>query len=249
LRTNYFFRQIVLIALTLVWAPLTKADTLIADLSSHLIAITTGFKGTDLLMFGAIDAPGDIVVVVQGPLTSIIVRKKERVAGVWVNQANITFENIPSFYAIASSKPIEQILSPETQKQLNIGIENVPMKVDGELTPEEEKQFHDALIANKRLQELYYTDIARVNFMGRELFRTNIFFPSNVPTGDYVVDIMLVRDKNVVGVQRTPLVVSKVGFGAEIFDFAHQQKWFYGSLSICLAIFGGGVGYVFFRRR
>ena len=236
-------------ALTLVWAPFAKADTLIADLSSHLIAITTGFKGTDLLMFGAIDAPGDIVVVVQGPLTSITVRKKERVAGVWVNQANITFENIPSFYALASSKPIEQILSPETQKQLNIGIENVPMKVDGELTPEEEKQFHEALIANKRLQELYYTDIARVNFMGRELFRTNIFFPSNVPTGDYVVDIMLVRDKNVVGVQRTPLVVSKVGFGAEIFDFAHQQKWFYGSLSIGLAILGGGVGYVFFRRR
>jgi len=239
----------VLIALTLIGSPFAKADTLIADLSSHLIAITTGFKGTDLLMFGAIDAPGDIVVVVQGPLTSITVRKKERVAGVWVNQANITFENIPSFYALASSKPIEQILSPETQKQLNIGIENVPMKVDGELTPEEEKQFHEALIANKRLQELYYTDIARVNFMGRELFRTNIFFPSNVPTGDYVVDIMLVRDKNVVGVQRTPLVVSKVGFGAEIFDFAHQQKWFYGSLSIGLAILGGGVGYVFFRRR
>ncbi len=239
----------VLIALTLIGSPFAKADTLIADLSSHLIAITTGFKGTDLLMFGAIDAPGDIVVVVQGPLTSITVRKKERVAGVWVNQANITFENIPSFYALASSKPIEQILSPETQKQLNIGIENVPMKVDGELTPEEEKQFHEALIANKRLQELYYTDIARVNFMGQELFRTNIFFPSNVPTGDYVVDIMLVRDKNVVGVQRTPLVVSKVGFGAEIFDFAHQQKWFYGSLSIGLAILGGGVGYVFFRRR
>lgn len=249
MRTNYLFRQMVLIALTLIGSPFAKADTLIADLSSHLIAITTGFKGTDLLMFGAIDAPGDIVVVVQGPLTSITVRKKERVAGVWVNQANITFENIPSFYALASSKPIEQILSPETQKQLNIGIENVPMKVDGELTPEEEKQFHEALIANKRLQELYYTDIARVNFMGQELFRTNIFFPSNVPTGDYVVDIMLVRDKNVVGVQRTPLVVSKVGFGAEIFDFAHQQKWFYGSLSIGLAILGGGVGYVFFRRR
>lgn len=249
MRTNYFFRQMVLIALTLIGSPFAKADTLIADLSSHLIAITTGFKGTDLLMFGAIDAPGDIVVVVQGPLTSITVRKKERVAGVWVNQANITFENIPSFYALASSKPIEQILSPETQKQLNIGIENVPMKVDGELTPEEKKQFHEALIANKRLQELYYTDIARVNFMGQELFRTNIFFPSNVPTGDYVVDIMLVRDKNVVGVQRTPLVVSKVGFGAEIFDFAHQQKWFYGSLSIGLAILGGGVGYVFFRRR
>ena len=249
MRANFFFRQMVFMALTLVWAPFAKADTLIADLSSHLIAITTGFKGTDLLMFGAIDAPGDIVVVVQGPLTSITVRKKERVAGVWVNQANITFENIPSFYALASSKPIEQILSPETQKQLNIGIENVPMKVDGELTPEEEKQFHEALIANKRLQELYYTDIARVNFMGRELFRTNIFFPSNVPTGDYVVDIMLVRDKNVVGVQRTPLVVSKVGFGAEIFDFAHQQKWFYGSLSICLAILGGWAGYVFFRRR
>lgn len=235
--------------MALVFSPIAKADTLIADLSNHLIAITTGFKGTDLLMFGSIDAPGDIIVVVQGPLTSIVVRKKERVAGVWVNKANVTFENIPSFYAIASSKPIEQILSPEIQKQLNIGIENVPMKVNGELTPQEQEQFHEALIANKRLQELYYTDIARVNFMGRELFRANIFFPSNVPTGDYVVDIMLIRDKNVVGVQRTPLSISKVGFGAEIFDFAHQEKWFYGLLSIGLAIFGGWAGYVFFRRR
>jgi uncharacterized protein (TIGR02186 family) len=243
-----FVRIVVMWLLTLSVSGV-RADTLIADLSNRFIAITTGFSGTDLLVFGAIDVPGDIVVIVQGPPTDVVVRRKERIAGFWVNRANVTFKNIPSFYAIAASKPIEDILAPEIQQQLNIGLEYLPMKTDVALTPSETKEFREALIVNKRLQQLYYSNILRVNFMGRELFRTNISFPSNVPTGDYLLDIMLVRDKNVVSAQQTPLSVTKTGFGAEIYDFAHQSALLYGLAAIVLGLFGGWAGYVFFRRR
>jgi hypothetical protein len=62
------------------------AQPLVADLSSHLITITSSYTGTDLLLFGAVEQGGDVIVVVHGPTEPLVVRRKERVAGVWVNR-------------------------------------------------------------------------------------------------------------------------------------------------------------------
>ena len=43
-----------------------RAQELVADLSDHLIAIDSEFTGTDLLVFGAIEGDGDVVVAALG---------------------------------------------------------------------------------------------------------------------------------------------------------------------------------------
>jgi Putative transmembrane protein (Alph_Pro_TM) len=95
-----------LLALTLPWPAPASAEALAADLTSHLIAITTGFTGASVVLFGAIDGPGDVAVVVRGPDREMTVRRKSRVAGIWMNSQEITFGNVPSFYFVAASRPL-----------------------------------------------------------------------------------------------------------------------------------------------
>ena len=93
----------LLLALLLACARDAAAQPLVADLSSHEISITTGFSGTELLLFGATEGEGDIVVVVRGPAGPATVRRKSRVLGIWINTDSVRFEGVPSFYRVASS--------------------------------------------------------------------------------------------------------------------------------------------------
>ena len=105
-------RHFRLMALFLFWAGPARAEALVADLTSHLIAITTGFTGASVVLFGAIDGPGDVAVVVRGPDRDVTVRRKSRVAGIWMNSEEVIFGNVASFYFVAASRPLEEIVSP-----------------------------------------------------------------------------------------------------------------------------------------
>ena len=75
-----------------------NSGRLVADLSKSKIAITSGFHGTDLLLFGAVDgaAGDDILVVISGPLTDIAQRRKANRAGIWLNVETNIWQKVPS---------------------------------------------------------------------------------------------------------------------------------------------------------
>jgi uncharacterized protein (TIGR02186 family) len=223
------------------------AEPLIADLSNHLIAITTGFSGTDVLMFGATDGPGDIVVTVRGPATDIAVRRKARVFGVWVNADMLEFGSVPAYYAVASNRPIDDFLSPPLQARQRIGLDNMMLSLP-EADPAEVETFRRALIRTKQQQGLFGSVVGKVSFLGNQLFRTELHFPSNVPIGSYLVEVLLIREGAVVSAQTTPLVISKIGIGAEIFRFAHIHSFGYGAGAILGALLLGWIAYLGFRR-
>ena len=246
------FSRLMVLPLLVVAAALALAQParaqLVADLSEHLIAITTGFVGTDVLLFGAIDGPGDVVVVVRGPPRAEIVRRKGRIAGIWVNERDMIFSGVPSFYVVASAKPLDQILSTVTRVRHEIGFDYLQFAPARAEPAEAAAEFRRALIRNKQRDELYLEETGKVNFLGARLFRTRIYFPSNVPTGTYTVDVFLVRDGNVVSAQSTPLIVGKIGFGAELFDFAHRRPMLYGILAVLIALAAGWLAGALFRR-
>src|SRR3546814_15352488 len=91
-------------------AEAAPADPLVVDLSSHLVAITTGFTGTDVLLFGATQGEGHIVVIVEGPHSNLAVRRKEQVLGIWVNREEVTFRNVPTFYQVKASDLLDEWL-------------------------------------------------------------------------------------------------------------------------------------------
>lgn len=224
------------------------ADPLVADLSSREIAITTGFTGSELLLFGSVDGDGDIVVVVRGPPHIEVVRRKERMAGVWVNAESVSFREVPSFYHVASTRPLSEIAPPRALVGLELGVDRLKFQRVGASAPGDE-MFRKALLRNKQRDRLYTKGYGKINLLGRRLFRTTVVFPTIVPTGTYSVDVLLFHDGRVVDTETTPLSVHKVGLGADIFNFAHQQSALYGVIAILIALMAGWLAGAMFRQR
>ena len=238
-----------LLALALAAAP-ARADNLVADLSEHLIAITTAFVGADVVLFGTSDGGADIVITVVGPREDQIVRRKDRIAGIWVNRESLEFARVPSYYAVASSAPLEKIARPEVLARHELGVEHVRLEpIDAsDLEESQINVFREALVRNKQRQRLYSSAPPPVSFLGPRLFRTTLNFPANVQPGIYQVQVFELEDGYVKDAQRSALVISKVGFEADVFDFAQQRAPLYGLLAILMAVSLGWLAGVIFRR-
>jgi uncharacterized protein (TIGR02186 family) len=225
------------------------AQTLVADLSKRLVAITTGFAGTDVLLFGAIDEAADVVVVVRGPEGPLVMHRKSRVLGIWVNTAQMTFERVPSFYLVASSGPLEDIAREPVRTRHELGVENLRLDLPpAKASPNVAREWRQGLIRNYQRQGLYAAGVTPITFLGNRLFRTEVHLPANVPTGPYQVLTYMLRDGHVVSAQTMPLFVSKVGTEAVVFDFAHQYSAYYGLIAIFIALVAGWLAHLAFRK-
>lgn len=241
-----------ILLLLLAWlspASATAQQPLVADLSSHLIAVTTGFVGQDLLLFGATDGEddADVIVVVRGPNAPIVVRRKDRVGGIWVNQDEVGIEGLPTYYFVAANRDLADIASQTVLARHQIGLNHLRYTQSGGAHAEF-ADFGKAALRNRQRSGLYADSVRKVAFLGNRLFRTDVHFPSNVPTGSYTVTVYLIRNGAVESAQTTPLVVSKIGVGARVYDFAYAQSALYGILAILLALFAGWLASVAFRR-
>jgi uncharacterized protein (TIGR02186 family) len=223
---------------------------LVADLSNHLVAITTGFTGTDVLLFGATDGPGDIVVVVRGPSSEEIVRRKGRFGPIWANAEALTFRDVPAYYRVASSRPLDEFAPDMLLTRQQIGVDTIRMiGIDEAVPPEHAAEFRRALVRLKTEESLYEQGVGDITLMSNRLFRTALHFPANVPTGTYMVEVFLFRDNQIVSGEIVPLTISKIGIGADIYDFAHGRFAFlYGLLTVLLAGGAGWVAGAVFRR-
>ncbi len=242
---------ILLACLILAVAPARPhaAEPLLADLSEHRIQITTGFTGTEVLLFGTLEEAGDVVVVVRGPDETVPVWRKDRFGGIWINDTKVVFERVPSFYAVGSSRPLWEVAEEPVLKRHQIGVEHLRLEaVDVDPNGAKYFLFRQALIRSKQLQGLFAIDIDKVAFLGGRLFRTRLNFPANVPTGDYQVEVILLRDGQEVSAQQRTLFVSKAGIGAAVFSFAHQQPALYGILAVVAALLAGLAAAYMFRK-
>jgi uncharacterized protein (TIGR02186 family) len=241
---------VVLLALGSTAGTSAHARSLVADLSEHLIAITTAFVGTNVVLFGTSDGSGDIVVTVRGPRQNVVVRRKAEIAGIWVNRHSLEFQRVPGYYAVASSAPLDQIGTPDVLARHELGVEHLnlePVDATG-LEISEVEAFQDALVRNMQRLRLYTDAPSPVSFIGTNLFRTTLEFPANVAPGIYQVEVFEFEDGHVTDAQRSALVISKVGLEADVFDYAQHRSALYGLFAILMAVTLGWLGGVVFRR-
>ncbi|HKP26856.1 MAG TPA: TIGR02186 family protein [Dongiaceae bacterium] len=244
---------LMLVGLALV-GPAAPAATkgIVADVDDHLVEIRTDFAGQDILVFGAIDGPGDVILVMRGPAGRVAIHQKERFAGIWVNAESIEFDDVPSLYGVASSRPLFDILPNEILDRYQLGVGRLQFE-----TAEEEPygigSFRIALVQQKRKQGLYADRVGRVTFIGETLFRANLHLPSNVPTGTFLIDVYLARDGRIVDAQNMPLVISKVGFGADLYKYANSRsvgpRFGYGIAAVLVSLLTGWLAHLAFRKR
>jgi uncharacterized protein (TIGR02186 family) len=238
----------VLFALVLLVLPgAARAQQLVADLTSHLVAITTGFTGTSVVLFGAIEGGGDVIVVVRGPEGETVVRRKSRIAGIWLNTRSVAFDGVPSFYSVLSNRPIEDVL-PTNQRQVHeIGIDSLKLNPAGKAKAGDIVEFRKELIEEQQRQGRFGTRPTAVNFLGDKLFRASLDFPATVPTGTYLIQVFLVRKNDIVAAQTTPLIISQTGVEADINDFAQNRPLEYGLVAVALAAMAGWGATFLFR--
>jgi len=245
---------------TLSWLPLlltllatpVLADDLDVDLSKPDVRLNVSFKGSDLLLFGAKDLTGDIIVVVRGPGRNRSVRRKERVAGIWVATDEVIFTNAPSFYALAASRPVEELLPETVLVTERIGTNRLGLtsKIQSQsITRTAVQAFTKGLIRNMVKINLYSREPGPIKLIGKQLFRTDLWFPANVSVGTYTVDTYLIANGKIQTKKTTHLEVHKVGLEAKIYGFAHKHALIYGLLAIAIAVMSGWLANAVFKKR
>ena len=217
---------------------------LVPEISQHDVQVRQGFTGAQLLLFGAILTPEgsragrdyDIVVVLKGPTNSIVVREKQKIAGLWVNAASSEFRSAPAYFAVASTRPIDKIVNEKTAAIYELGLPWVQLSPIGAIEPREQMRFSGGLADLMHRQGLYRQDQSGVRLSEQVLYQARIFLPSNVQTGTYTAETFAIRSGRVVASATTRVEVRKLGFERMIADFAEDYSFFYGLLAVAISV-------------
>ena len=226
---------------------------LVPDISQHDIRLRQGFTGETLLLYGAVlDEAGrggnyDIVVVLKGPAEQIRIREKARLLGViWVNADSTAYRSVPSFYAMASSRPIGDIVDPTTAAIYELGLPYLQLSPSGQIDPEEQARFSAGLVDLRQRQGLYAQDEAGVTISEGVLYRADIPIPSNVVAGRYVAETFAIKDGRVMASATSQVEVFKEGFELGVEEASNDIPLWYGLFAVGLSIFmGWAAGRVF----
>jgi uncharacterized protein (TIGR02186 family) len=221
------------------------AEQIVLGLSQNEVAITTTFDGSEILIFGAIKRdrpPPDVdtlgvIVTISGPSERVTVRRKDRVAGIWVNNASATIDVAPSFFAVASNLPLNEILTQREDRQNRISLGYAVRTILP--TNRGLQNYIEALLRVRQQSNLYQVLESHVEVTEGTLFRATIEMPSNLIEGEYRAEIYLTRAGEVVDVYRTRIPVQKVGPGQWFYTLAHQQPAIYGLISLAIAVAAG----------
>ena len=232
-----------------------------ADVSARNVAVTSSFNGIEIVIFGAVDnsqQPSaesgyyDVMIVVEGVPGRIVVRRKNNVAGLWLNTSSATFDVVPSYYAIASTRPIDEITTEDFRASHGVGFQHLRfMPAFGQtqaLSTEDLKEFRQAIVRLKQKQGLYIQDNFRVAFIGKSLFRATIELPANVTVGPFETRVYLLREEKLLSQYTVRLNLEREGLERYLHRFAFGYPTLYGLMTVAIALAAGLIASTVFRK-
>jgi len=241
-----------LAALLLALASPSVAEEVVAGLSQSRISISTNFDGSEILIFGAVkreeaipDEPLHVLIAVEGPSEPIDVRRKERRFGIWINTDVVEVDQAPSFYAVATTAPWDEVLKGTEDLRHRISIKRAIRSVGATIPGSGD--FTDALIRIRQNDDLYQTNIGAVSMASQTLFSTVVQLPANLHEGDYKARFYLTRGGEVLDSYETQIDVQKVGLERFLFRLSRDNPLVYGLMSLAIAIAAGWAASAAFR--
>jgi len=234
-----------------------SAERLVTSLSTHQVLVSSNFTGTEVVLFGSIEHDGapvrrrggySLVVTVVGPREDMVVRRKARVFGIWTNAQSQTFLKAPSYLAVLSNRPLDQIAPPETLRRLDVGMNIVPLPQLAAGIRSSDETFRDELIRLRKQKHLYVEDANGVTFLTPDLFRANIRLPAEAPVGSYEVEVRLFAENTSLARETSALEVVKVGVEQFLATAARDHGFLYGLATALLALLTGWLASIIFRR-
>ncbi len=229
---------------------------LVPDVSENKIEIQYSFTGAELLLFGAILYPGgrvpseqaDVAVVVKGPLQPLVIREKQKVAGIWMNVESARFRSAPSFYSVASSRPLSKLVDERIAAIYELGLQNLQLSPGPGQPADVQRRFEAGLVNLMQRHGLYVEDPQGVQITDGVLYRARVFIPARVPVGTYTAETFLIKDGRVIAGAVRDIRIEKRGF--ERFVARAAQRWAlaYGLVAVGLSLLFGWAAAVIFRR-
>ena len=219
------------------------------DISEDNIKIETNFIGKEVIIFGILNDDQETILTIKGPEKNAIIQKKERILGFWFNTKQITYNQIPSIFFIASSRNIKDILPTST-------------------IIKEELSF-DYLFENKLSQRNFISDVSldtwnnnfvrikknknlfkeyKVDKIENKLFQTRFFFPAKSIPGEYKVNVYQIKNNIILNNKEKIINLKKSGLGSQIYNFANNNAAAYGLFTIIFAVLSGFLAATLFRR-
>lgn len=232
-------------------------ETIEADVSTRTVAVDTAFTGTRIVVFGTVENSRqqrpdeglyDVAIVLEGPREPLIVRRKTNVAGLWINTTNHTFKDVPSFYAIVTTRPVVEIAPKPVLWQNGIGFEFLRFDPEQKLGSKELDEFRTSIVRLKSEQKLYVDSERGVAFIGKSLFRATVDLPANVSIGEFNAWIYLFRKGELLSTYKTRLGLQREGIEQQLHNFAIQQPLWYGIAAVLLAMLSGLAASMAFRK-
>ncbi len=234
-----------------------------ADVSTRTVEVTSSFTGTEIVVFGAIENMRrkdgeanqyDVVVVVEGVGSPLIMRRKSNIGGLWINTRAVRFDAIPSYYAISSTRPLDEITTSHILNLHAIGFEHIsmiPTEIEERRADKkaELEAFKSAIIRLKRKQGLYVQDRFGTVFVGTSLFRASINLPANVPVGPLTARVHLFREGILLDTFESRVRLEREGLGRIVYTFAHGFPLLYGIFTVFIAAGAGWAASTYFSRR
>jgi len=250
-------RASLLIALLAPLLIAAEKPVLVPDISARQVQIRYSFTGAQLLLFGAVVYPGgrppdrqvDIAVVLRGPVQPILLREKEKIAGIWMNADSNRFRSAPSFYAVASSRPIADLIDERTAAIYELGVHNLQLSPGGGALPEKERRFEAGLLDLRERRNLYQENPHGVEISGGVLYRAVITIPSQVPVGTYTAETFLIDRHKVIAAATRDIQIDKSGFERYVALAARRHRFLYGLTCVFLSLGLGWAAAAAFRRR
>nr|WP_230281833.1 TIGR02186 family protein [Croceicoccus sp. Ery15] len=222
---------------------------LIPEISQHEVVVRQGFTGADLLLYGAVlqpdgrragsDTPYDIVVVLKGPTEAINLREKRRIWGMWINADSAQFRSAPSYYAVASTRPLSEIVDTRTAAIYELGLESLQLSPIGAIRPEEVSRFVAGLVAKRVASGLYVQDESAVTISEGVLYQARIPLPSSVLTGNYTAETFAISRGRVIASATSEVTVTKRGFERAVELWSREYSLIYGLMAVALSVFMG----------
>jgi uncharacterized protein (TIGR02186 family) len=233
------------------WAALSaqREPVLVPAVSQSLIEVRQGFTGARLLLYGAVIDPGgaastenyDIVVVLKGPTEPVRIREKDRIAGIWMNAGSSDFRSAPSFFAVASSRPVKEIVDERTAAIYELGTDFIQLSPSGQIDLEEQTRFAQGLVELRRKQGLFQENPRGVSISEKVLYQARIDLPSNVTTGRYTAETFAIARGRVLTSATARIEVVKAGLEGRVVTAAQRWSFFYGLGAIALSL---GMGWL-----
>lgn len=247
----------ILLALTTPFLMAADKPVLVPDISARQVQIRYSFSGAQLLLFGAIAypegrapaRPADIAVVLRGPVQPILLREKQKIAYIWMNADSSRFRSAPSFYAVASSRPIRDLVDDRTASIYELGIHNLQLSPGSGALPERERHFEAGLLDLRSRAGLYSEDPHGVEITDGILYRAVVTIPSQVPVGTYTAETFLIDSGRIVAVATRDIEIDKSGFERDVWLAARRYRFAYGLACVAMSLGLGWAAAVAFRRR